>query len=842
MDKIESRQILNEAITMKDIQAAVGQEKDEQKRAGILNDLAWKENLPGLYDPVSGYFVRKQSMPSGDRGQNNYDISATAREADTQALAKLGLVPGTAKTSALGGLIGTGKNSWGGLDKEQSAANDKASSDVKRQSANVQGKQSSDAFVAPKLKRLTDLVAKISGGTMESFSFNGSISRKLVESFSYELYEKATLGTGPVDQKDIGNGMTISTGRYQSEVAEIKSLMAELADIDDPAVIQALDSAQKALDKLAGPGSTNQPNIMKPLPGSTNQPNIMKPLPGDSKPVQKVDPNQADRDDAEMGKAMSANARAAREKEYGDNVDRTDAELGKAMAANAAGSTTKPGGQSASPAGKVGAGKVGPANPGTKAIQHYLNTKHGQKLDLDGKDGPLTTAAIRSLSGKISTDEYANIAGLAYAYNVKPGQGPGTVSLGNPEFVKRMTALGYDPKTGNPVGGAKPTAGAGQSVGPRVNTTNTAELENSIKAIEAILAKNRIKSESIHPDDALVLENISNFTLQEQMEIWSLLVEAGPRTAAQQASMQTAATGINPPNNPFGLTPDRAAPTSNTGKLAKFTSKLGGASGIGRKIAARVGASALAGPAALIVGAGMAAWTAYEVGKALYDTFKDDELPSMDPADQEAIKKHMAVILQYQKNTDMMAQLPPELKTRLEGALKGLDKIAARADTDIPSSVGANVGAAAAKAKQVAGSAVDSTVDAGNKFAAGVKQGYNQQAASPAAGAPTSTSGTNTNTNTSTQSKQSVDGTLRMGKPDGPITFNGKVVNPGDPAYPEAAAALIKAQGDARDRSRTRPSSGPISAGAPNVDRSTFEDVKSEDDEILKRIRSAFRF
>jgi hypothetical protein len=301
--------------------------------------------------------------------------------------------------------------------------------------------------------------------------------------------------------------------------------------------------------------------------------------------------------------------------------------------------------------------------------------------------------------------------------------------------------------------------------------------------------------------------------------------------------MQAAATGINPPNNPFGLTPDRAAPTtSNTGKLAKFTSKLGGASGIGRKLAMRAGASALAGPAALIVGGGLAAWTAYEVGKALYDTFKDDELPSMDPADQELIKKHMAVILQYQKNTDMMAQLPPELKTRLEGALKGLDKIAATADTDTDTatSVGASVGSAAAKAKQVAGSAVDSTVDAGNKFAAGVKQGFNnQQAASPSA---------SKNTSTSTQSKQSVDGTLRMGKPDGPITFNGKVINPGDPAYPEAAAALIKAQGDARDRSRTRPSSGPISSGAPDVDRSTFEDVKSEDDEILKRIRSAFRF
>ena len=257
MDKIESRQILNEAITMKDIQAAVGQEKDEQKRASILNDLAWKENLPGLYDPVSGYFIRKQS-PNPET--NQVSIAATAREADTQALAKLGLVPGTAKTSALGGLVGTGKF---GLDKDSQAANDKASRDVKQQSANVQGKQSSDAFVAPKLKRLNDLVAKISGGTMESISFNGSISRTLVESFSYDLYEKVTLGTGPA----VTNPATgITAGKYQSEVAEIKSLMAELADIDDPAVIQALGAAQKAVDKLAGPGATSEPSIMKPEP------------------------------------------------------------------------------------------------------------------------------------------------------------------------------------------------------------------------------------------------------------------------------------------------------------------------------------------------------------------------------------------------------------------------------------------------------------------------------------------------------------------------------------------------------------------------------------------------
>jgi hypothetical protein len=104
MDQIEAKG-MNEAITMKDVQAAVGQEKDEQKRANILNDLAWKEKLPGLYDPVSGYFIRKQSPTDN----NQISIAATAREADTQALAAMGLVPSTAKTSALGGLVGTGK-------------------------------------------------------------------------------------------------------------------------------------------------------------------------------------------------------------------------------------------------------------------------------------------------------------------------------------------------------------------------------------------------------------------------------------------------------------------------------------------------------------------------------------------------------------------------------------------------------------------------------------------------------------------------------------------------------------------------------------------------------------
>jgi hypothetical protein len=90
-----------EAISLDAIMAAVGQEKDEQKRASALNDIAWKENLPGLYDPVSGNFVRKQSMPARSGGR--YDIAATASSGADKELAGRGLVPNNASTStALG--------------------------------------------------------------------------------------------------------------------------------------------------------------------------------------------------------------------------------------------------------------------------------------------------------------------------------------------------------------------------------------------------------------------------------------------------------------------------------------------------------------------------------------------------------------------------------------------------------------------------------------------------------------------------------------------------------------------------------------------------------------------
>lgn len=97
---------------------------------------------------------------------------------------------------------------------------------------------------------------------------------------------------------------------------------------------------------------------------------------------------------------------------------------------------------------------------------------------------------------------------------------------------------------------------------------------------------------------------------------------------------------------------------------------------------------------------------------------------------------------------------------------------------------------------------------------------------------------------TNTSSNQSVQGTMKMGKPDGPIQFNGKNVNPGDPEYAAASQALIAAQQksqQARQRPAmpgSKPSTAPVAMGATNADKSTMEENVYREDQSLVRIKS----
>jgi hypothetical protein len=86
-------------------------------------------------------------------------------------------------------------------------------------------------------------------------------------------------------------------------------------------------------------------------------------------------------------------------------------------------------------------------------------------------------------------------------------------------------------------------------------------------------------------------------------------------------------------------------------------------------------------------------------------------------------------------------------------------------------------------------------------------------ATTPAPGAATKPAATTTATNTNTQ----VSGNTKMGQPDGPIEFNGKTVNPGEPEYAAASAALMKSQ-DKMNTARTqRTTPEPVVPGAPNT-------------------------
>jgi len=283
LDNIErgGRKAINEALTMADVEAAVAGKKDEQERAAILNDLAWKEKLPGLYDPVSKMFVRKQSMPTGMGGQGYAISQSSPRSSDDEALAKLGLIPQGASTSTGLGRFMQGKLGLGGSSAEKDAQ-------LAQQSQGVQAGQASDRQVAATIAKAKDLIQKIktefpiyaasrpsgssapaeapagqgakpSSGTgivpkdggpglkflpprqLASVDFSGKIARSLVESFGY-LFEADV--ESMVKELD-----GIMQGFGDSEDPEIMSLQQEYSQIKNAMNSLIKQQATKPADK-----------------------------------------------------------------------------------------------------------------------------------------------------------------------------------------------------------------------------------------------------------------------------------------------------------------------------------------------------------------------------------------------------------------------------------------------------------------------------------------------------------------------------------------------------------------------------------------------------------------
>ena len=295
LSKLES---INEAaLTLASVQAAEKQAMDAaaaKKKAGGMgafltldprtagNDalaaLAAKNGLPGLMNS-QGEFVIAQG-DADFHSKPNSPRTAPPNRDDTLALQKAGLIPSNAQGPA--GL--TDFLSGGKASQEFQAS--------KGDSARVNAQNVSNDFIKKRVGQLKQLTAKIrskdstpaAGAAAPSQSgspaaqsgrppavrttpkgwdksgleesLHSSLADILKEEFGYELSEKVTLGTGPaVTNPETG----VTSGKFQREVALIRKIMGELADIDDPEVIAALMDAQKALDELEKPAGGETP-------------------------------------------------------------------------------------------------------------------------------------------------------------------------------------------------------------------------------------------------------------------------------------------------------------------------------------------------------------------------------------------------------------------------------------------------------------------------------------------------------------------------------------------------------------------------------------------------------
>lgn len=200
LNKIENIE-LNEGLRLRDIESQVSGEKDEQKRAQMLMTLAQQNKLPGLYDPVSGYFVSAEPDTQGEwQGAGTPTkprISATGTEEQDALLAKRGLVPQKANTSTIFRHLNPFSSSNKDYDAGVQSGSQSAIAQQDKEDAEL--KQLTDLI--PKYKALKDKLATLSGGhaadMVAAKGYNGpdgesvaseSIAESLLESFE-DLFE-----------------------------------------------------------------------------------------------------------------------------------------------------------------------------------------------------------------------------------------------------------------------------------------------------------------------------------------------------------------------------------------------------------------------------------------------------------------------------------------------------------------------------------------------------------------------------------------------------------------------------------------------------------------------------
>jgi len=272
MDQIEARPSLQEALTLADVSAAEKQASDaaaavkqkggfasftgwDPKTAGdiALSGLATKNCLPGLMNSKGEFVV------AGD-GQQKPKIAPPNGD-DTKALQAAGLISGNAQgPSGLANFLSGGKAQQEfGVKKQDS---------MKTNATNTSNAMIKDMI--PKITALLDKAEQEAGGVKETISFTSGIAKALAEGLGYNLKEGA--------------------------MEELAPLMAQVADIEDPALKPLQDryaalmnkpaTGDKPADNSAAGGTPNSgSSYTGSIGNATNDPPGATPAAGDKPAV-----------------------------------------------------------------------------------------------------------------------------------------------------------------------------------------------------------------------------------------------------------------------------------------------------------------------------------------------------------------------------------------------------------------------------------------------------------------------------------------------------------------------------------------------------------------------------
>ena len=179
LSDIENSSLL-ESITLKDVSAAIlGQEQNPAGRFASLGQFAKTNNLPGLYDPVSGSFV-------DNTGSESSSDDNTDRE-----LSRLGLIPANAKTSSH--MFGN-DHVYDAATKYKSDLANQASDRASTQQAALQDISS----MIDQYKALKDYIAKTKKPEPKPAMESIKISDQLLESFGYTSEDATTSTAGKI--------------------------------------------------------------------------------------------------------------------------------------------------------------------------------------------------------------------------------------------------------------------------------------------------------------------------------------------------------------------------------------------------------------------------------------------------------------------------------------------------------------------------------------------------------------------------------------------------------------------------------------------------------------------